>query len=158
MTRIVVLAVGHPKTPGLDEARGEYERRLVHYFRFEAAEVPAASLPDERAGEARTREAKKLIQRIPDDLNLVALTRTGKPWSTQKLTEYLHDIQTYGHKGAVFIIGGAHGLDSDLLQRARIKMSLSPMTLPHGLARLLITEQLYRTGTILRGEPYHKGP
>ena len=58
----------------------------------------------------------------------------------------------------IFIIGGAHGLDSDLLQQARIKMSLSPMTLPHGLARLFITEQLYRAGTILRGEPYHKGP
>ena len=158
MTRVVILAVGHPKTPGLDETTGEYERRLTHYFRFETAEIPAASLSDERASEARVREATRLTRRIPADLDLVALTRTGKPWSTRGLVEYLHDIQTYGHKGAVFIIGGAHGLDSDLLQRARIKMSLSPMTLPHGLARLLLTEQLYRAGTILRGEPYHKGP
>ena len=158
MTRIVVLAVGHPKTPGLDKVRGEYEQRLVHYFRFESIEVPAASLPDKRAVEARTWEANKLIQRIPDDLDLVALTRTGDPWSTRKLAEYLDEVQTYGHKGTVFIIGGAHGLDSELLQQARIKMSLSPMTLPHGLARLFITEQLYRAGTILRGEPYHKGP
>ena len=102
MTRIVVLAVGHPKTPGLDKVRGEYEQRLVHYFRFEAVEVQAASLPDKRAVEARTWEANKLIQRIPDDLDLVALTRTGNPWSTQKLAEYLDEVQTYGHKGAIF--------------------------------------------------------
>ena len=158
MTRILVTAVGHLKNPGLKQVTEDYERRLMHYFRFEAAEVPAASLPDERASEARDREATSLTRQIPDELELVALTRTGKSWSTRELAEYLDDMQTYGHGGTVFVIGGAHGLEASLLQRSKIKLSLSPMTLPHGLARLLLTEQLYRAGTILRGESYHKGP
>jgi 23S rRNA (pseudouridine1915-N3)-methyltransferase len=74
------------------------------------------------------------------------------------MAENIDEIQTFGGGALSFAIGGAHGLDRAVLERARFRVSLSPMTLPHELARLVLTEQLYRVGTLLRGEPYHKGP
>jgi 23S rRNA (pseudouridine1915-N3)-methyltransferase len=67
-------------------------------------------------------------------------------------------MQTYGHAGAALIVGGAGGLGPGVLERARYRRSLSPMTLPHELARLVMAEQPYRAGTIIAGEPYHRGP
>lgn len=158
MTRILIAAVGRLKAPGLRESTRDYESRLRHYFRFAVEEVDAARLPDARADEARAREAAALEKRIPGELELVALTRKGQPWSTRKLADYLGDMLNYGRAGAVFAIGGAHGLAPSLVSRAQVELSLSAMTLPHELARLVLTEQLYRAGTLLRGEPYHKGP
>lgn len=158
MIRIVVAAVGRVRTPGLADAIAEYEGRSGRYFRFEAVEVPPASLPDERADDARAREGEALLGRVPEGIETVALTRTGKPWSTRALARRLADAQTYGLGGFAFLIGGAHGLDDVLLAAAAHRVSLSRMTLPHELARLVLVEQVYRAGTILRGEPYHKGP
>lgn len=158
MIRVLVAAVGRVRTPGLADAIAEYEGRSVRYFRFETVEVPPASLPDDRADEARAREGEALLGRVPDGVETVALTRAGKPWSTRALAERLAEAQTYGLGGFAFLIGGAHGLGHAVLARAGQRVSLSRMTLPHELARLVLTEQIYRAGTILRGEPYHKGP
>jgi len=158
VTRLLIAAVGAAKNPWLRAAIDDYEGRLTHYFRFEAIEVSAASLPDARAREAMDREATALERRLPPELELIALTREGKMWSTRQLAEHLGEMADYGRPGAAFAIGGAHGLGADVLEAARVRLSLSPMTLPHEMARLVLTEQLYRAGTILRGEPYHKGP
>jgi 23S rRNA (pseudouridine1915-N3)-methyltransferase len=155
---LVIAAVGRPRSPGLGNAIRHYERRAGHYFRLRSVEVSAASLPDARAAEARVRESEALLRAIPSALELVALTRAGKPLDTRGLASYLEDIGTYGRPGAAFAVGGAHGLGDDLLARADIRLSLSAMTLPHELARLLLTEQLYRAGSLIRGEAYHKGP
>ncbi|WP_420448023.1 23S rRNA (pseudouridine(1915)-N(3))-methyltransferase RlmH [Candidatus Palauibacter sp.] len=157
MTRILVASVGRNRASALRRATEEYEERLRHYIRFETVVVEPARLPDARAAEAREREAAALERRLPDDLELVALTREGERWTTRALADYLDDMRTYGRPGAVFAIGGAHGLAKGLLSRARRQLALSPMTLPHEVARLVLTEQLYRAATILRGEPYHKG-
>jgi len=158
MIRILVAAVGRIRTTGLAEAVAEYEGRAGRYFRFEAIEVPAAALPDERAHEARAREGETLLGRLPGDVTPVALTRRGKAWSTRDLARRFAEAQTYGLGGFAFLIGGAHGLDESVLASAAHRVSLSKMTLPHELARLVLAEQIYRAGTILRGEPYHKGP
>lgn len=158
MTRVLVASVGRNRASALRRATEEYEERLRHYIRFEAVVVEPARLPDARAAEAREREAAALERRLPDDLELVALTREGERWTTRALADYLEDMRTYGRPGAVFAIGGAHGLARGLLSRARRQLALSSMTLPHEVARLVLTEQLYRAATILRGEPYHKGP
>jgi 23S rRNA (pseudouridine1915-N3)-methyltransferase len=155
---IVIAAVGKPRSPGLREAIRHYERRASHYFRLRSIEVSAASLPDARAAEARTREGEALLRAIPRALALVALSRTGTPFGTRELATYLADMATYGRPGAAFAVGGAHGLGDNVLDRADTRMALSAMTLPHELARLLLTEQLYRAGTLIRGEAYHKGP
>ena len=158
MTRIIMASVGRNRPSALRSATEAYEHRLRRYVRIETVVVEPARLPDARAAEAREVEAEALERRIPDGLELVALTREGKPWTTRTLADYLDDLHTYGRPGAAFAIGGAHGLAPRLLARARKLLSLSAMTLPHEVARLVLTEQLSRAGTILRGEPYHKGP
>ena len=77
--------------------------------------------------------------------------------STRELADYIDGLATYGRPGAAFLVGGAFGLSREVRAGAARCMSLSEMTMPHELARLVLTEQLYRAGTILRGEPYHKG-
>lgn len=156
--RVVVVAVGAPRTRWVKSGLADLEKRVRRYFRFETLEVRSASLPDARADEAREREARALLDRVPGGLQLIALTREGEPWSSRDMARRLGDLATYGERGATFAIGGAHGLGARLLSRADLRLSLSSMTLPHELARLVLTEQLYRAGTILRGEPYHKGP
>lgn len=155
---VFIVAVGKPRSPGLGSAIRHYEQRAEHYFRLRSVEVSAASLPDARAAEARAREAEALLRIIPSALELVALTRAGKMLDTRGLAAYLEDMGTYGRPGAAFAVGGAHGLGDEVLDRADMRLSLSEMTLPHELARLLLTEQLYRAGTLIRGEAYHKGP
>jgi 23S rRNA (pseudouridine1915-N3)-methyltransferase len=155
---ILIAAVGKPRSPGLADAIRHYELRASHYFRLRSVEVSAASLPDAREAEARAREAEALLRIIPSALELVALTRAGKALDTRALAAYLEDMATYGRAGAAFAVGGAHGLGDEVLGRAHMRLSLSEMTLPHELARLFLTEQLYRAGTLIRGEAYHKGP
>jgi len=154
--KLLVAAVGGPGRGPLAELIAEYEDRAARYFDLETVEVTpggAGLSPEARMEE----EAAALLRRMPEELDLFALTRKGKGLTSTGLARYLERTATYGGAGAAFAIGGAHGLGPSLLGAADHRMSLSPMTLPHGLARLVLAEQLYRAGTILRGEPYHKG-
>jgi 23S rRNA (pseudouridine1915-N3)-methyltransferase len=155
--KIVVAAVGRPRGP-VAEAIAEYESRAARYFGFDAAEVKEE--PFRRPGDAarvRDEEGKRLLARVPAGAEIVALHETGRQWSSHRLAEYLAELGVRGSPGAAFLIGGAYGLSDDVLARARHQLSLSAFTLPHELARLVLAEQLYRAGTINRGEPYHKG-
>jgi 23S rRNA (pseudouridine1915-N3)-methyltransferase len=155
--KIALLAVGRPRGPAA-ELIAEYESRAKRYFTFEAAEVKEE--PFRRPGDAarvRDEEGKRLLARVPTGTEIVALHETGKQWSSQQLADWLNELGVRGSPGAAFVIGGAYGLSDEILSRARHPLSLSVMTLPHELARLVLAEQLYRAGTILRGEPYHKG-
>lgn len=139
----------------MGEAIEEYERRASRYFRLDVREVRAGASGGEEA--VRRAEGRRLLDGLPDDLDWFALTRQGKGMSSRGLARHLERMQTYGHPGAAFVVGGAAGLSDELLGRARYRLSLSPMTLPHELARLVLAEQLYRAGTIIAGEPYHRG-
>lgn len=152
--RIVLAAVGSPNAPGLAEAVGEYEERAARYFRFETLEVRAGR---GSGGEARRAEGRRLLERLPEELDWFALTREGKGMTSRGLASHLERMQTYGHPGAAFVVGGAEGLSSELMEQADYRLSLSPMTLPHEVARLVVAEQIYRAGTIIAGEPYHRG-
>lgn len=153
--KLTLAAVGTPRTPGLARAIEEYEERARRYFRLEVTEVSAAGGDDPER--ARRREAEALVRRVSGDLQVFALTREGKALTSGGLARHLDRMATYGRPGAAFLLGGAHGLAPAVIDRADHRLSLSPMTLPHELARLVLTEQIYRAGTILRGEPYHKG-
>lgn len=152
----MIAAVGRPRTPGVREAIAEYEARAGRYFRLRIEEVSAADLPEERAEEAIAREGSELLARLPEQLERVALTRSGRGMSSRGLAGYLERLSTYGRPGVAFLIGGAFGLADEVLDRSRHRLALSPMTLPHEIARLVLAEQIYRAGTLLRGEPYHK--
>jgi 23S rRNA (pseudouridine1915-N3)-methyltransferase len=156
--KIVVIAVGKPGAL-LAEAIREYESRAARYWSIEFIEVRA-----ERAlGEADQRRVKdaesvRVLERVTMGYELFALTRGGgDAWTSTRLAKHLGDLAARSRPGAAFMIGGAFGLSDDALMRADRRLRLSTFTLPHDVARLVLAEQLYRAGSILRGEPYHKG-
>lgn len=155
--RIVVIVVGRSRG-ALTEAIAEYEERAGRYWKLDVMEVAEGvkgGRPDpERVKEA---EAERILARVPDGLDLVALTREGKGMRSATLSRYLQQRAVSAHPGVAFVIGGAFGLAPAVLHCADRRLSLSPMTFPHDMARLFLAEQLYRAGTIVRGEPYHKG-
>jgi 23S rRNA (pseudouridine1915-N3)-methyltransferase len=156
--RLHLLAVGKPRGP-LAAAIADYESRVRHYFRFEAVEVREQPFRQgARVEEVVQEEGRRLLGRLAPGHELVALHREGKGWSSERLAAFLTDAGVNGVPGISFAIGGAFGLSPEVLDAARRHMSLSELTLPHELARLVLAEQLYRAGTIARGEPYHKGP
>lgn len=155
--RVHLLVIGGILEPGLKAASEMYEQRIRHYFKLDVREV-AISRGSGDPGQAREAEAAGLIAALPDGCDVVALTRTGKGMNSRRLAVYVEELGTYGREGVAFLIGGAEGLAERVLDVARYRLSLSPMTLSHDLARVVLLEQLYRAGTIIRGEPYHRGP
>lgn len=137
----------------------EYETRAGRYWNLEITEVDAGTGRggDVPADRVREIEAARLRDRLPDRGEVWALTREGKELSSEALARTLGERALAGSPGIAFLIGGAYGLASSLVRDADRKLSLSRMTLPHAVARLVLAEQLYRAGTILRNEPYHKG-
>lgn len=155
--KVLVIPVGRSRG-ALAGAIADYEERAARYWKLEVAEVAEGvkgGHPDpDRVKEA---EGERILARVPDGLDLVALTREGKGMRSTTLSRYLQQRAVRAQPGVAFVIGGAFGLAPTVLERADRRLSLSPMTFPHDMARLFLAEQLYRAGTIVRGEPYHKG-
>lgn len=151
--KLTIVCVGTVRGM-LREATQDYQSRIGRYFKLDIVEVSEG-----RGSAARIRqsEAERLTSRLPDNSRIYALTRQGKPVSSRDLADQLGEMANYGPSNAVFVLGGAYGLGEQVLSAADRTVSLSDLTLPHEMARLVLLEQLYRAGTILRGEPYHKG-
>ncbi|HET8656776.1 MAG TPA: 23S rRNA (pseudouridine(1915)-N(3))-methyltransferase RlmH [Longimicrobiaceae bacterium] len=155
--KVTVAAVGRVRG-ALAAPIAEYEGRIRHYFGFEAVEVREEPATRGRSSaQVMAEEGSRLLARVPAGAEIVALDRGGKSYTSEQLAEYLGELSLRAAPGAAFVIGGAFGLSDEVLGAATRSMSLSALTLPHELARLVLTEQIYRAGTILRGEPYHKG-
>lgn len=155
--KITLAAVGSPSRLMAGPIR-EYEDRAARYWKLETAEVkPEKASRNRPEHEIMAAEGARLRAAVPDGADLVAVTRTGKAWSSERLARYLQELALRSAAGAAFLIGGAIGLAPDLVRDATHRLSLSAMTMPHDVARLILAEQLYRAGTIARGEPYHKG-
>ena len=151
---LLVLAVGRLR-PSYREAVDDYLRRLGRHHKVREIEVREASrAPTVEA--QRREEAERIRARLPAGGRMVALAREGAGWSSEELARRLGTWLREARPVAL-VIGGSHGLDPVLLAAAADRWSLGPLTLPHELARVVVAEQLYRAGTILRGEPYHKG-
>lgn len=151
--KVLVLCVGRPKAP-LAAGIADYETRAGRYFDVEVHEVKGGR---GAAQEVMRQEAEALLARLPERCRSYALSRGGERLTSAGLARELQDLSVYGPAAAAWIIGGAHGLDASVLTRVDRCIALSSFTLPHELARLVLAEQLYRAGTILRGEAYHKG-
>jgi 23S rRNA (pseudouridine1915-N3)-methyltransferase len=145
VSALVVLAVGKVKEPGLRDAIDDYVKRIERHFPLEEIELKDAPAPALRA----TFEKK-----LPAPAHVVALDVAGRSMTSESWGRGRESRATQGKGKVVFLIGGAEGLPPEIIARADEKLSLSAMTLPHRLARLLLVEQLYRAVTILRGEPY----
>jgi len=151
--KLTFVCVGAPRGV-LVEAIAEYEGRAARYFDVSTIEVPAGKGTPASVQES---EGDRILGRLPVGCRVYALTRDGSRCTSRGLAGQLEEMATYGPPKAAFVIGGAFGLSADVLEAADRQLSLSDLTLPHDLARLVLLEQLYRAGTILRGEPYHKG-
>jgi len=153
--RVLLVAVGRPRDAALASAIAEYESRAARYWPFEAIEVkeePGRALSPEQV---KRREGERLVARCPAGAQVIACDVDGQRYDSERFAELLRTERDRA-RDVAFVIGGAHGLDDVVRARANGRISLAPWTLPHELARLVLAEQLYRAGTILRGEPYHK--
>ena len=154
--KVTVVAVGKPRKL-FAAAITEYEKRAARYFSFETSEVKEESARGGiGSGQVCREEGTRLLTRVPEGTELIAMDVDGQQWSSEELARYLGRLALDGHPGPTFVIGGAYGLSEELLVKSRHKLSLSAFTFPHELARLMLAEQLYRAGTIIRKEPYHK--
>ena len=150
------MAVGSVGRPFADVVE-EYERRAARYWKTQVVEVTAGCKGKPTPERTRAAEAERVLARIPPRSECIALTRTGKSMSSTDLAAHVARAALHSVPCVTFVIGGASGLARSVIDRSTSTLSLSPLTLPHELARLVLAEQLYRAGTILRGEPYHKG-
>ena len=133
----------------------EYRKRLPPEFNFELRELTMANRSNVAPAQAVAREGKLIRDTLPHRGRLIVLDVTGRSLSTEQLAERLLDWQMSGDNFSL-VIGGPDGVEPNLLREAELCWSLSPLTLPHPLVRVLLVEQLYRAWTINAGHPYHR--
>lgn len=154
---LTVIVVGRSRGV-VGKAVADYEERAGRYWKLEVVEVEAGAPGRSPApGRVRSAEGERILDRLPSPGEVLALTRKGRPMGSAELARHLQERALHSAPAVCFVVGGAFGLSPEVLGRADRHVSLSELTLPHEIARLLLAEQLYRAGTILRGEPYHKG-
>ncbi len=152
--RLTVVAVGRLKEPFWREAAVEYEKRLRPYATLHVREVPDQDISGDRA-RAIEREGEAVLAALPERARVIALDERGSERTSPQLSKRLEEMMVSGDSHAAFVVGGSAGLSEAVLARADERMSLSRMTLPHQLARVVLFEQLYRAFKIMKGEPYH---
>jgi 23S rRNA (pseudouridine1915-N3)-methyltransferase len=152
--RLVVAVVGRPRDPDLASAIRSYEARAARYWPLEVREVREEPARGSAADLVRDREGQRLLTAAGGS-HLVACDETGDGLTSQQFAEWLQEARELA-RDITFAIGGAYGLARSVRDRADRVLKLAPWTLPHELARLVLAEQLYRAGTIVRREPYHK--
>ena len=153
--RVVVVTVGRPRGVGVAEAVRDYETRAARYWPLEVHEVREEPARGASPDVVRRREGERLLAKVPAGGTLVACDERGEARTSEAFARWLQREREAG-RDVGFVIGGAYGLASELRERAQLRLLLAPWTLPHELARLVLAEQLYRAGTLVRGEPYHK--
>ena len=149
-----IVVVGKPPAGPLRDAITEYEKRAARYWPLDVHEVRAEPARSRSTDEVRRLEGARLLEHVTG--TLVTLDERGRAMSTAAFARWVAERRERA-EDTTFVVGGAFGLDAAIRERASLVLSLSPWTLPHEMARLVLAEQLYRAGTILRGEPYHKG-
>ncbi|ARQ46786.1 23S rRNA (pseudouridine(1915)-N(3))-methyltransferase RlmH [Oxalobacter formigenes] len=154
--QVTVVAVGHRMPDWIESGYREYAKRMPPEWHFGLKELkPIDRSSSKTAQTVMAGEAAKILSVIPKNARIIALDEHGKDFSTVQLASNMKQWQQDG-RDIVFIIGGADGLDPDLKKKADMLVRLSSLTLPHGMVRILLTEQLYRASTILQNHPYHR--
>lgn len=154
--KIQLWSIGKDNDPYIRDGIAVFQKRLQHYVDFELRLIPtvkqAASLS---IPELKKQEARIISDMLQPQDYLVALDEHGKTMTTIQLADFLQQRTNAGTRQLVLLIGGAFGLDPAILHRAQLKLSLSSLTFPHQLVRLIVTEQLYRAYSVLHNEKYH---
>lgn len=151
--RFVVAVVGKPRDAALASAISEYETRAARYWPLEVHEVKEDR--GKSPAEVVKRENEKLLAALPAGASLVICDAAGDSMTSEQFSAWMQSSREAA-KDIGIVIGGAHGLSDELKSRANRRIAMGKWTMPHELARLVLAEQMYRAGTIVRGEPYHK--
>lgn len=156
---VTILAVGKLKDRFFEEGCGEYQKRLMRYCTLSVREAADEKAPEAlspaQEEQVKEREGKRLLPLLDPRDHVIALTVTGRAYTSEGLAERIGVLRDRG-KNVTFLIGGSLGLSREAIARADEELSLSKLTLPHRLARLVLLEQLYRSFKILNHETYHK--
>ena len=160
MQRVTVLCVGKLKEKFYIDAAAEYVKRLQRHCKLELVELPEQRLPDDPSSaeiqKALRTEGDAIRERLPKGGAVIALCIEGRPCSSQELSCRMAEFGVQGKTQLTFLIGGSVGLDEDLKRQADWRLSMSPMTFPHHMARIMLLEQIYRAYQIAAGTKYHK--
>jgi 23S rRNA (pseudouridine1915-N3)-methyltransferase len=154
---LTLIFVGRPADLYIREGCQVYEERIRHYADLALAWVPEERVPSRgKIAYILQQEGRRIRDKLSPGAFTVALDEKGKLLSSEAFARLLEKWGSSGSREIVFILGGPYGLEESLKREAHCSLSLSPMTLAHGMARMLLLEQIYRAFTLLRGEPYHK--
>ncbi len=154
--QLLIVAVGQRMPDWVDSGFAEYAKRMPPELRIELREVKPESRTGGRSAEIIMGiEAERIRAALPKRCLLIALDEHGKDWTTMQLADQLQQWREGGEDVAL-MIGGADGLDPQLKKEAKTLLRLSSLTLPHGMVRVLLAEQLYRAWSITQNHPYHR--
>ena len=160
MLGVTIICVGKLKEKFYLDAAAEYQKRLRGYCRLELIELPEPRLPqDPSAGQiaaALDKEGEAILARLPRGGKVAAMCVEGRLLSSTQLADTLAGWAVAGVSDLAFVVGGSYGLSPRVKERADVRLSMSPMTFPHHLARVMLLEQLYRAFKIQEGSGYHK--
>lgn len=157
---MTLIAVGRLKEKPYRAMVDEYKKRLSRFGHFEEIELPDLPEPAQPTEalekQVKDKEGEAILAKIKPGDYVIALTIPGKRWDSPGLSAHLEQVVGGGRSSLVFLIGGSLGLSDAVIRRADEQLSMSPMTFPHQLARVMLMEQLYRAMKIRAGERYHK--
>lgn len=160
MFDITLICMGKLKEKFYTQAAQEYEKRLGAYCRFRLLELPEYKLPEDpspaQIAAGLEKEGEQILTKIPKGAWLCVWTPEGKMLSSEELASQMTDVKLSGKSSACFLIGSSFGISPKIKQMADCKLSMSKMTFPHHLARIMVLEQLYRADAIQAGSKYHK--
>lgn len=160
MTAVTIICEAKLKEKYLRDACGEYIKRLSAYCKLNIIELTPKKLSDSPSeneiANALNAEGKEILSKIPNGAKVFSLCIEGRQLSSQKLAKELENCAVQGFSNIVFIIGSSYGLSDDVKNRSDFKLSMSEMTFPHQLARIMLLEQIYRSFRIINGGKYHK--
>ena len=160
MQRVTIICVGKMKEKFYIDAAAEYVKRLGRHCKLEILELPEVRLPENPSSaeiqQALEKEAEAIRAKIPPSSGIIAMCIEGKTRSSEELAQMIADSSNRGDKCLVFLIGSSNGLHPSIKAEARVRLSMSPMTFPHHLARVMLLEQIYRGFQINEGSKYHK--
>ena len=157
--RFILLTLSHRQPAWVDTGFDDYAKRMPREARIDLQVLKPESRPESAGAAAVDRllekEAQRVLAAIPAGARVIALDERGQSWSTKTLARSMEGWFQEG-RDVVWVVGSADGLHASVLARADQQVSLSALTLPHGLVRVVLTEQLYRALSLLRGHPYHR--
>ncbi|MFQ5825297.1 MAG: 23S rRNA (pseudouridine(1915)-N(3))-methyltransferase RlmH [bacterium] len=155
--KIKIISVGKTKEKYWQMAEADYAKRIQHYAELQQVSVKEASLDTLKNNElVKQTEANKIQEKIRKEEYVVALDKSGIQMDSEKLAEFFQKKILHGNNRINFIIGGPLGLPDDFLNQSDMTLSLSRMTFPHEMTKVILLEQIYRAFSILHGEKYHK--